>query len=1155
MNCKAKALSLMLILILLFSLAAQPASAEGSALAVPVGSILSFDIAVDPNEDEAPVYAAADDSFSDFESYDGLESSEDGFVITGDNSSSFEMIPTDYALSLIDHRFDDYYRQELSGSVSMDQLLIPEAELILTPPTGYYVADLTLNGVSVRPLLTKAHASTQGSEISLWFAELLTADRSGLDSDYVGGYTDGNYILHVHFSKCAEESPLIRYDSGVLGYDGQLTYDENTFYSDGFMVSPLLEEVETYAAAYGLQFDGFLLTYDYGPGVPVSAGEYLFPYSSLTLTAQWRQADVIPTPEPTPEPIPEWTPEPTIDPAITPIPAPIVVPTVEPSYEPVVIPTLEPTPEPTPESTPEPTPLILPRIIIKPDDVSKVYDGTPLTAESVSVDGNLNGFTVQNVKVDGSLTNPGFVQSDVIYMEMLDPDGQQVSPQLILMAVNSGTIQVQSGTVTVMKRPLTVTAISGTLTTQGEIKTASELSTADKMFVNGYKADGLLSEHELAGNFVTGSSRESFETGIDLSRLRVRIRNSDWDVTDFYDITAVPGYITINNISPTPTPTPTVSNYEVTITPKSYTWTYDGMEHSLNEYTSTALADGDRISRVSFKPSSVITNVGERANEILSVEIVSSFGTPVSQGKYTVRYAPGILSVVKRDLTVTAISGNLTANGEEKIAAQLSNPYEGFTNGFKAEGLVNGHRLIGNFVIGSGRTSFQTYIDTNNLRIVDAYGADVTANYNIRTVSGMVNISAPQQTSVSLTLTAKSGSWTYDGNPHSLNEYDVTGLTDGDQIDRVSFKSTSVITNVGSQANEIQSVVIKSAAGAVVDNSKYNIRFIPGTLTVTKFPLTLTAVSDSKVYDGKALNNKNVKATALANSSHKLSADYEIYDVRGNTIKNGPVDVGVYTKEISNVKILSGNQDVTANYEITTIDGTLTITGSSTASSSARGNVDDSNAAYYGSTFTIRSEAPYSEFQYLLIDGQKVSSENYSVKEGSTVITLKASYIQTLKAGNHSYSIVSSSRTSDGKFTVGKAPKTGDESRVGLWIGILIAAALAAGATVYILRRGKKPPRNTPPRQKGNNSKSSSQNHVSSTTAHRTVTTTSHPSSPKSDGPSSDSTDEEELEETVTTDDILNEDLFREHSSPSEEKDPTQSLLSDFHIDLDEFRD
>ena len=73
----------------------------------------------------------------------------------------------------------------------------------------------------------------------------------------------------------------------------------------------------------------------------------------------------------------------------------------------------------------------------------------------------------------------------------------------------------------------------------------------------------------------------------------------------------------------------------------------------------------------------------------------------------------------------------------------------------------------------------------------------------------------------------------------------------------------------------------------------------------------------------------------------------------------------------------------------------------------------------------------------MLIDGQKIASSNYTVKEGSTVITMKASYIQSLKSGKHNYSIVSTSKIVDGSFTVGKAPRTGDNSRAVIWILLL----------------------------------------------------------------------------------------------------------------------
>ena len=478
--------------------------------------------------------------------------------------------------------------------------------------------------------------------------------------------------------------------------------------------------------------------------------------------------------------------------------------------------------------------------------------------------------------------------------------------------------------------------------------------------------------------------------------------------------------------------------------------------------------DGDKITKVNFKSSAVITNVGTAVNDIDSVEITTADGQDVPLDKYQVTSRSGILKVSARNITVTAISGSLTTtSGTEIVASSLKSPDGEYVSGYKVEGLADGHRLSGDFVQGSGKTGFQTWIDESRLQVLDASNNDVTANYAVHTVEGYITVNiqnastntntgtGTQAQRVNITVTAKSGSFVYDGAAHTLNgtgDFTVSGLVDGDVVDKVTFKSTSTITNVGTQPNEIQSVVIKSAAGAAVDSSKYNVTYVPGKLTVTKFPLTLTAVSDSKVYDGQALNNKSVKSGALASADHKLSADYEVYDSNGNSIKNGPVDVGVYVKKVTNVKITSGSQDVTSNYDITTEDGTLTIR---TASGSTSANTV-TDTAYYGNTYTIRSEKPYSEFQYLVIDGQRVDSENYTVREGSTIITLKAAYIQNLKTGSHNYSIVSTSGQSDGSFTVSKAPKTSDGTTSVLWIVLLVAVVLLALVAWFFLRRGPK---------------------------------------------------------------------------------------------------
>ena len=759
-------------------------------------------------------------------------------------------------------------------------------------------------------------------------------------------------------------------------------------------------------------------------------------------------------------------------------------------------------------TTPAPT---IPKATLNIASGSKEYDGTSLTKEgdstAVSVSGDLGKYRL-HVEYN-SITEPDTVDT-LKDFSLVDENGKVAFTKEQLIA--SPNFTVNNGTLTVSKRPLKLIAISGTLNTKGENIVASSLSTQDGKFVNGYRQEGLMTGHTLSGNFVQGSGKESFKTSIDPEA--VRITANGFDVTRCYSIQTQDGYITIN--APT--------TYDLIVNPRSYTWTYDGMAHSMREYDYSGLVNGDKLVKVNFSDQATITNVGNQSNRITSVEVTTATGGDVDVNKYVLISTPGTLTVVQRDLTVTAISGSLTTNGTEVVASSLSTPDGTFKNGFKAEGLVPGHSLTGSFVVGRGTTTFNTSIDLNNLRVVDAYGNDVTRNYSIRTVNGTITINAgasgQQRSNVSLSITAKSGTFPYDGTEHKLNEYTANGLVDGDVIEKVTFKPSSVITDVGTRANEIQAVVIKSANGAAVDNSKYNINYYSGTLTVTKYPLTLTAVSDEKVYDGKALNNKSVKATALANSNHSLSADYEVFDSNGNTIKNGPVDPGVYTKRVSNVKITAGNTDVTANYDITMVDGTLKITGSSGESSRAT-----TTTAYYGNTFTIRSDAPYAEFKYLLIDGAKVPTDNYTVKEGSTIITLKSSYIQSLKSGGHNYTIVSASKQIDGSFNVSKAPKTGDGASMIVWIILLLLAAVAVALVFFFLQRSGK--------LGGGKRRSGKRNGGKETLR--------YPSG------------KEYTRKPVAP--VIPDLDFEPEPEPAQDDDPTMDLMKDFDLNLDDYRD
>ena len=101
---------------------------------------------------------------------------------------------------------------------------------------------------------------------------------------------------------------------------------------------------------------------------------------------------------------------------------------------------------------------------------------------------------------------------------------------------------------------------------------------------------------------------------------------------------------------------------------------------------------------------------------------------------------------------------------------------------------------------------------------------------------------------------------------------------------------------------------------------------------------------------------------------------------------------------------------------------------------------------------TFSSDAAFSDFVDVLVDGKTVASENYERREGGIIVELKASYLATLAEGEHTLTIRSTSGDATARFTIAASNSTN------AWVWIIIGSiALGIGVTVavFVVRKRK----------------------------------------------------------------------------------------------------
>ena len=109
-------------------------------------------------------------------------------------------------------------------------------------------------------------------------------------------------------------------------------------------------------------------------------------------------------------------------------------------------------------------------------------------------------------------------------------------------------------------------------------------------------------------------------------------------------------------------------------------------------------------------------------------------------------------------------------------------------------------------------------------------------------------------------------------------------------------------------------------------------------------------------------------------------------------------------------------------------------------------------------SLAIRGSGEISKFREVKVDGVTVDPVNYTVTEGSTIITFKPEYLKSLSAGNHSFELVWTDGTAATNFTVAenadqsaKSPKTGEDFSMALCTTLLMVSC--AGLAGMLAKR------------------------------------------------------------------------------------------------------
>ena len=573
-------------------------------------------------------------------------------------------------------------------------------------------------------------------------------------------------------------------------------------------------------------------------------------------------------------------------------------------------------------------------------DVTAGYEVTGLTAEAEGKD-----FGTYDAVITGTAK--------------VTKDGVDVTDKVIVNKIN--------GTLTISKRDVTLTSGSASRVYNKEELTNGEVTVSGDGFA----------KNEGATYTVTGSQTEVGESDNTFTyELKSNTKASN------YNITKKEGTLSI---------TPVTDEVTVTIKGNSKTTPYNGTVQSVGGYTV------ESISNTLYTSTDFTLN-----------------GQAMATGKDAAKYPMNLdaTQFVNKNTNFSNVKFEIAEDGQLVInpravtltSEKASKPYDG-TPLTRPDVKVEGNFVDGEVteVKATGSVTYVSDGEVTNTIVITKGENFKESNYSITMNEGKLSITKVNA-EVTVTIKGKKDTVTYDGQPHSVEGYEITDISnklytkddvkftgqakaEGTEAGTYKMNLTAQqFSNISQNFTNVEFVV---EDGSLKINPKSITPDGPDTPEEKKTGITVTAPEGSK-YDGEEHKNKPTVTDTKTDKVLVEGTDYTLaYSddvINAGTVTVTVKGIGNYSGETTttyqitkrNVTLTSGSASRVYNKEALT-NGEVTVSG--------EGFAKDEGATYTVTGSRIKVGSSKNTFTYELKENTKASNYNIKKVEGDLRVT------------------------------------------------------------------------------------------------------------------------------------------------------------------------